>query len=191
MPEPVLSTTDILLAWDPAPLVLDRVAGIIRQGYPDITDFPVSPSWPDPEAPAPAGHWLLPAGCPLFRGDEPAELPHVACIIQQDEPSKPRDHSRRFWTVQFSVTVSVDRSLEADRLRDSAQFLAFALAEDFTGHPARHRLSTPQLRVRAVNSVHTALPDLSGDWNPVYAVDVELFCSAIDALPPTDLFPGI
>lgn len=187
---PELSSTDKLLPWDPAPFVLDRVAEIIRQGYPDIPDFPASPPWSAPKATAPAGHWLLPAGCPVFRGDQPAELPPVACIVYQDEPSKPRANSRLFWTVQFVVEVRTDRHLDSGKLRDAAQFLAFALAEDFTGFPARHRLSGPRLRVRAVNSAHTILPDLSGEWEPVYGVMAELFCSVIDAPPPTDLFPG-
>lgn len=172
--------TDQCLPIDPGPLCVDRLAALLRGGFPDLPGFPPSAPWgPDAAAGAPRGHWILPPGCKVFTGDQPDEMEPPACIIYQSDKSAPtRDDVRLFWLVPVSVEILVDRALDRPACQRLAQLLQLALCEDLRGSPVRERLSCPGLRVRFVRDVQVSLPELSDDWHPMFQLALTLHCSA-------------
>ena len=182
-----------LLPRPPMAELLQAVSRLIRLGVPPLT---ASPAWADPQGPAPAGHWLLPAGARVYQYDEPEAIKSPACIIYHggDAVQKYPD-SRTYWTIPLRVDIMVGRKLKAQEIENGLAELSRVLTETLpTGDPATAspwaRLSvisaaiasagTPWVHIfsHGIRDVQTT-PLRSENGHPVLSLSANIFCGTI------------
>jgi hypothetical protein len=165
---------------------LAQLEAIIRAGIP-----PALPGADWTGAACPAGHWLMPQGARIFRGDDLAEIqtPCVILYFLKDSESVLSTH-QDYWRLAPTVSVIWHRDLtmqETDQIRFC---LLAVLTQDLlspvpTGQRSiLDRLSlaptddAPGLRVFDVRNVQCAL-DRSPEGHPEFVLTFEALCMSL------------
>ena len=181
MPAPYYS-----LPFPPEDQILAQMEALLREGLPPALD---GTNWTGELCPA--GHWLMPQGARVFRGDSPAEIqtPCVILYFMRDTEPLLVTHQHH-WRLAPSISVIWNRDLTTQET-DQIRFCLLALfTQDMIdpvpeGQRSVHdRLSldptddTPGLRVFDVRNVQCAL-DRSNAGHPEFVLTFEALCMAL------------
>jgi len=174
------------LPFPPEDQILSQMEALLRTGLPPALD---GTEWTGTRCPA--GHWLMPQGAYLFRGDEPAEMKYPCIVIFFMKDSEPllATHQHH-WRLAPFISVVWDRDLTTQET-DQIRFCLLALfTQDMTApvpegqRSVKDRLSldptadTPGLRVFDIRNVQCAL-DRSNAGHPEFVLTFEALCMAL------------
>lgn len=143
-----------LLPFDPATLLLESMARVIREGIAncDTITAPDNVAWTEGQT-SPEEHYLAPAGYSLYVDREPEEVATPAIILTIPEDAKEKSASLDgLWSLAPQVQVIVDRDSDIDALESLLQRLQLVLTSpvilnDTTVQLAQARLSTATLKL--------------------------------------------
>jgi hypothetical protein len=181
MPAPYYS-----LPFPPEDQILAQMEALLREGLPPALD---GTNWTGELCPS--GHWLMPQGSRVFRGDSAAEIqtPCVILYFMRDTEPLLVTHQHH-WRLAPSISVIWNRDLTTQET-DQIRFCLLALfTQDMIdpvpeGQRSVHdRLSldptddTPGLRVFDVRNVQCAL-DRSNAGHPEFVLTFEALCMAL------------
>jgi hypothetical protein len=174
------------LPFPPEDQFLSQMEAIIRTGLP-----PALPGANWTGTTCPAGHWLMPQGARIFRGDEPAEI-HTPCVLlyflKDSEPVIITHQD--YWRLAPTISVIWNRDLTTQETDQIRFCLLAVLTQDLaapvpTGQRSIHdRLSlaptsdTPGLRVFDVRNVQCVL-DRSNAGHPEFVLTFEALAMAL------------
>jgi hypothetical protein len=181
MPAPYYS-----LPFPPEDQILSQMEALLRTGLPPALD---GTEWTG--ATCPAGHWLMPQGARVYRGDEIAEMqtPCVVLYFMRDAEPLLATHQHH-WRLAPSISVIWNRDLTTQET-DQIRFCLLALfTQDMTApvpteqRSVHDRLSldptddTPGLRVFDVRNVQCAL-DRSNAGHPEFVLTFDVLAMAL------------
>lgn len=165
---------------------LSQLESIIRTGLP-----PALPgaNWTGERCPA--GHWLMPQGSRIFRGDVPdqIETPCVTLFFLKDAESVLTTH-QDYWRLAPTVTVMWNRDLTTQETDQIRFCLLAVLTQDLTApvptgqRSIKDRLSlaptdeTPGIRVFDIRNIQYAL-DRSNSGHPEFFLSFEALCMSL------------
>lgn len=174
------------LPFPPEDQLLAQMEALLRTGLPPAL---AGTDWTG--AACPAGHWLMPQGARVYRGDEIAEMqtPCVVLYFMRDSEPLLATHQHH-WRLAPSISVIWNRDLTTQET-DQIRFCLLALfTQDMIdpvpeGQRSVHdRLSldptadTPGLRVFDIRNVQCAL-DRSTQGHPEFVLTFEVLAMAL------------
>jgi len=165
---------------------LAQLEAVIRTGLP-----PALPGTDWTGTACPAGHWLMPQGARVYRGDQPEEIqaPCVILYFLKDSESVLSTH-QDYWRLAPTVSVIWHRDLTTQETDQIRFCLLAVLTQDMTapvpeGQRSIHdRLSlaptddTPGLRVFDIRNVQCVL-DRSNAGHPEFVLTFEALCMSL------------
>lgn len=172
---------------EPAEALLDSIETFLREGHPQLHD-PAPPAWVS--GACPAGHFTLPEGVTLCRGDVPEEVetPYILLHITGDCERHVADDDR-IWNIPVAIHyvenrdawVSNDipgvlRELQNDLLADAA--ITDGQGVIVTEYPAVQRMSTDAIHVYYLYDVQLQQVELK-NGHPGYTLLFKVRCAGI------------
>lgn len=173
---------------EPGEALLDSIETFLREGHPDLHD-PAPPAWAS--GPCPAGHFTLPEGVTLYRGDQPAEAeaPYLLLTITGDCERHVLDDDR-IWNIPVALHYvenrdawvtndipDVLRELQNDLLADAA-IIDEGTGAIVTSYPATERMSTDALHVYYIYDVQLQSVQFQ-NGHPGYTLLFKVRCAGI------------
>lgn len=174
------------LPFPPEDQLLAQMESLLRVGLPSAL---VGTNWTG--AACPAGHWLMPQGARVYRGDSPEEMqtPCAVLYFLKDADAVLPNHQHH-WRLAPSVSIIWNRDLTTQET-DQIRFCLLALFTQDLTEPVEEgqrsvldRLSvdatedTPGLRVFDVRNVQCAL-DRSNLGHPEFVLTFEVLAMAL------------
>lgn len=174
------------LPFPPEDQLLAQMEALLRTGLPPAL---AGTEWTG--AACPSGHWLMPQGARVFRGDSPEEMqtPCAVLYFLKDAEAILSTHQHH-WRLAPSVSLIWNRDLTTQET-DQIRFCLLALLTQDLAAPVPEgqrsvldRLSleptddTPGLRVFDIRNVQCAL-DRSTQGHPEFVLTFEVFAMTL------------